>query len=281
MGLLYFDLANTQTTRFDRQSVLFIITLFSMMGSMMGTVVTLPMEKAMVKREYNNGYFYMSSFFIARMAVLYIFQTFFTAVLIVIMYPTVQLAPGAENVIVFFFTLQILGYLAMSLGKTLALSFSVDILAYETAIGYMFGTIFPNVASATQTIPSLLIPMVFFSGLFIAPENIPSYFIWLYYLSFLQYAYTVLVVNEFKDRSFEPCTPQQLATPGACPFGACNGQPFNASVPAESCSGELVINSLGFDKELQLQNTLILCAFWIAIVIAGALVLRRFLNKTG
>lgn len=262
VGALYWDLANTQVTRFDRQSVLFVLTLFTLMGSMMSTVVTLPLEKAMVKREYNNGYFYMSAYFFARIAVLYLFQTFFNCIVVAIIYPSVQFTPEWENVVVFFVTIGVLSYLAISLG-------------------YLFGTIFPNVTAATQTIPSLLLPMVFFSGLFIAPENIPSYFIWLYYLSFLQYPYTVLVVNEFKDRNFEPCTPQQIATPGACPFGPCNANPFNASIPAESCSGVLVIDSLGYDVDLQLINFLILVAFWVVTVVAGAWVFRRFLNKSG
>lgn len=146
-------------------------------------------------------------------------------------------------------------------------------------IGYLFGTLFPNITTAIATIPSIIIPLVFFSGLFIAPENIPPYFIWMYYLSFLQYAFTLLVVNEFKDRKFEPCSIQELTTPGACPLGSCSADPFNFTVPAEPCSGLLVIDQLGYSVDDQALNAGILIVFWIAVVILGAIVLRRFLEK--
>lgn len=116
VGLLYFDLANTQSTRFDRQSILFIVVLFNTMSTLMGTVITLPIEKAMIKREYNNGYFTMSAFYISRTIVLYMFQTVFTVVLVIMLYPMVNFVPQLENGLVFLGTLLLLGNLAISLG---------------------------------------------------------------------------------------------------------------------------------------------------------------------
>jgi hypothetical protein len=50
--------------------------------------------------------------------------------------------------------------------------------------------------------------------------DIPTY-IFNYLCSFFQYAYQILVVNEFKDGNFEPCDPKEGRI--KCPFGYCRG----------------------------------------------------------
>lgn len=120
---------------------------------------------------------------------------------------------------------------------------------------------------------------MFFSGLFIAPENIPGYFIWIYYLSYVQYVYTILVVNEFKDRWFEPCSFEDLATPGACPLGSCSEDPQNFTIPSESCSGVLVLDVMEMSEDDQTRNFLILTGYWIAAMILAAIILWRFLQR--
>mmetsp|Transcript_11009 Transcript_11009/g.12719 ORF Transcript_11009/g.12719 Transcript_11009/m.12719 type:complete len:637 (+) Transcript_11009:59-1969(+) len=260
LGALYFDLAEIQTTQFDRQSVLFMVCLFALMSSIMGTIITMPIEKAFVKREYGNGNFTVSAFYLARVAALYVFQSIYMTVFSAITYPMIGLQEGVDHFLTFLGLFLLLGFIAVSLG-------------------FFFGTIFPDVTSATAVVPLLIIPLVFFSGLFITFENIPVYFVWMYYLSFVQYAYQILVVNEFRDKLFEPCSVAELTTPGSCPLGACNSDPFNITVPAEACPGTLVVENLDYDADAQYINWAVLGAYWILIVAIGAVAINRFLRR--
>jgi len=236
------------------------MVLFSLMSSIMGTIITLPIEKAMIKREYGNGNYSVSSFYIARTIVLYVYQTAYVILFSGILYPMIGLQEGIDHFLTFLGLFLILGYLAIS-------------------IGFLFGTFFPNVTAATSIVPMLIIPLIFFSGLFITYENIPVYFVWMYYLSFVQYAYQIVVVNEFVDREFEPCTATELQTPGDCPLGPCNADPFNRTLPAESCRGELIVTLLDYDPDNQYINWIVLVSFWFAVIVLGLIVLVRFLKK--
>ena len=53
------------------------------------------------------------------------------------------------------------------------------------------------------------------------PENIPLPWKPFYYISFFQYAYQLLMVNDLEQRVFEPCDADDLFTPN-CSLGFCN-----------------------------------------------------------
>jgi len=100
--------------------------------------------------------------------------------------------------------------------------------------------------------------MNLFSGLLVQPKNIPDYWIWMYYLSFFQYPYQIVVVNEFQNLTFQACNP---LIGQYCPLGLCPNDPAHPLVPG-NCSGEVLLNNLSYDPNDLPRNFGIMVGFF-------------------
>jgi ABC-type multidrug transport system permease subunit len=65
-----------------------------------------------------------------------------------------------------------------------------------SAYGMLLGTAAKDTSVAISLQPIVLIPFIIFSGYFINSDNVPPYFIWIEYISFIKYGFHALVVNE-------------------------------------------------------------------------------------
>jgi hypothetical protein len=122
-----------------------------------------------------------------------------------------------------------------------------------------------------------VMPMNLFSGLLIAPADIPNYWIWLYYLSFFQYPYQIFIVNEFQDLTFQQC---DFSLGQYCPLGPCapnNSTPMLALIPG-NCSGVLLIQNMGYNINDMGMNFGILVGYFSAFMLLGWLAMRRLVR---
>ena len=55
-----------------------------------------------------------------------------------------------------------------------------------------------------------------FSGFLQHPDNISPPFIWCYHVSFFQYGFTSLVINEFRDSTFKECSAEGQSMDVVC-----------------------------------------------------------------
>mmetsp|Transcript_8764 Transcript_8764/g.15707 ORF Transcript_8764/g.15707 Transcript_8764/m.15707 type:complete len:165 (-) Transcript_8764:119-613(-) len=85
-----------------------------------------------------------------------------------------------------------------------------------TMFGYCLGLWCKNaVAAQSMLVPSLM-PMIIFCGFLFNRNAVKDYFWEFWYISFFRYAFMPLIVNEFKQGTFEDC---DMAKGELCPLG--------------------------------------------------------------
>lgn len=262
MGLIistiFLQMENTQSRVQDRLSVMFLLVLFLSMSSIMQTAMALPEEQHVFLREIHNGYYSSTAYFLGRVGVLVFFQIVYAICFGSAVYFVLGFYPAATNFLIFLATLAIMSTIA-------------------GLAGFTAGTVFPTAQQATNIVPMIVMPLSIFAGLFVPLANIPSYFVWVYYLSFFQYAIQVMMVNEFQDQNLDPCTVDEILNPtGACPFGPCSS---NFTDP-QSCPGTVVLDKFDYDPDNMSMNIGILIGFVAALLILGSLTMKRLVAKS-
>lgn len=195
LGLTYWQLEDTQGTVTDRQSAMFGSLVFLAMNTMVTTAIIFPLEKAFVFREYHNGSYHLLAWYFANMFASLVLQLMYSTVYIVLFYYMIGLRPGLEHFLVYL----AVGYTMGSIGVVL---------------GTLLGIALPAVHMVTAVVPPLIMPQLIFSGFMIRPGAIPVYFKWLYHISFFQYSFQIIMVDQFHNFTFAPCNPGDF-----CPLG--------------------------------------------------------------
>mmetsp|Transcript_3356 Transcript_3356/g.4555 ORF Transcript_3356/g.4555 Transcript_3356/m.4555 type:complete len:158 (-) Transcript_3356:115-588(-) len=67
------------------------------------------------------------------------------------------------------------------------------------AVALFLGSLSPNPAVAQSLFPVVVVPQIFFSGVFLSVELIPSWVRWAQYICALKYASSLSIVYEFAD----------------------------------------------------------------------------------
>jgi len=247
IGLIYYQQPLEQDRSQDRQAVLFLSMMVHIMISLQQTIITMPLERQYMHREYANGTYRLLPWYLSRTIVSCLLQTFFSTIFGLIVYFMVGFNPKAKNVVVYL----VVSCLAGCIG---------------TMVGFDFGSLVKNVSTAQTLIGPILLPLQLFSGFLVQPQNIPVYFKWLYHLSFYGYSFQVLVVNEFQDLTFKPCSMESFKK-GKCPLGpTIEGQPEQ--------NGLIVLNAENYSVGSLNRNIGILCAFFAALYIAGYYIVK-------
>ena len=258
VGSIYWRMENSQVRVQDKLSVIFLIILALSMSSIMSTALTLPVEKAMLTREYANGYYSIFAYFSARISVLMLFQIFYSVLLVLVSYFSVGLRDNAESFFVFAAVVAILSVLAGTFGFTA-------------------GVVVANPQQAVAAVPMIIMPLVIFAGLFIPLDNIPVYWVWLYYISFFQYGLQIAMVNEFDGAYLDACTVEEVVNPtGLCPYGPCNSQNFTNPMP---CPGSVVLSRFDYDPADTGRNFAILAGYIVLMLCISFWSLKRLVKS--
>lgn len=73
------------------------------------------------------------------------------------------------------------------------------------SFGYMVSCIAPSLQVALALAPTLIIPFMIFGGFFLNGGSVPDWLGWLQYLSWFKYSNEILVVNQWKNVTFDDC----------------------------------------------------------------------------
>jgi ABC-type multidrug transport system permease subunit len=88
------------------------------------------------------------------------------------------------------------------------------------AFTQLCGTVFATIEAANGLQSAILTVFMLFCGFLISKGNIPSGWIWMYYLSFIRYPLDFLIANEVLDLTFT-CDPSEMIvqffSPNLCP----------------------------------------------------------------
>lgn len=142
------------------------------------TVITFPMEAKTVKREWRNGWYRVSSYFLGRTIADLPFQLVFVV---------------AFCMVIYTLTGQI-GLDTWRFGSFVTIIVMTALIAQT--VGFIFGALFMNnLPAAVFTAPLCIFPALLFSGFFSRVSQIPSFYKPMTYLSHYRYAFDALLVT--------------------------------------------------------------------------------------
>lgn len=72
------------------------------------------------------------------------------------------------------------------------------------SVGYLIGTTFNDVSSASSMMPIIVVPFMLFSGFYKNRSDYSSWIGWLEYTSPFKYSFQSLCINEFEKTYFIP-----------------------------------------------------------------------------
>ena len=194
MGLMYLRIGHGQSTVQDRLGSLFFVLVNLAMSSTTQVVTTcknhilmhfsyifiVTEQRAVFFREYSNNMYSTLAFYFAKIIADFPLQIFFPALFSTIVYWMVGFVPDAKQYFIFL----AINVLCSNVGN---------------AYGMLLGAAAKDSNVALTLQPVVLIPFVIFSGYFINSDNVPPYFIWIEYISFVKYGFHSLVINEVKQ----------------------------------------------------------------------------------
>eukprot|EP00761_Pharyngomonas_kirbyi_P004435 gb/GECH01004440.1/.p1 GENE.gb/GECH01004440.1/~~gb/GECH01004440.1/.p1 ORF type:complete len:738 (+),score=196.21 gb/GECH01004440.1/:1-2214(+) len=241
VGLIYLQVDDGQASIQDRQGCLFFILLNNAFSSIQGVLSTFQTEKGVFLKERGSSVYSVSSYFIGRNLAELPQQLLFPMLFITISYWMIGLNPGADRFFIALMNIVVTAWAANSLG-------------------FLLSTAFPSVQIANILAPLIIVLFMLFGGFYLNSENIPDYFIWIEYTSFIKYGFEIFVVNEFDGLTFE------------CPSSS-NGEPVRCVE-----TGDEVISNLGFENVNIWVNTGILIGMGFVFRLLSYLCLR-FLRK--
>uniref|UniRef100_A0A6G1S460 ATP-binding cassette sub-family G member 1 n=1 Tax=Aceria tosichella TaxID=561515 RepID=A0A6G1S460_9ACAR len=153
------------------------------------TVITFPMEAKTVKREWRNGWYRVSSYFMGRTLADLPFQLVFVMIFCLLVYVlTGQIGLTTWRFASFVATIVMTALVAQS-------------------FGFIFGAMFmDNLPAAVFTAPISIFPTLLFSGFFSRVSQIPAFYKPLTYLSHFRYAFDALLVSLY---GFDRCNCDQ------------------------------------------------------------------------
>ncbi len=238
----------------------------------MNTVVLFPMERAVITREFQNGTYRMLAYYLSRIITAIIFQFIYVFFYITILYFLSGMVPYAKEYLTYIVTISLVGMIAVTLGL-------------------IIGALVPSIDLGPSLVTPMLMPLIVFSGYLISQQSIKPWFLWIYYLSFFQYAFHILVVSQFTHLDFECCCTNSTTIPCFCgsqeiacpPYCSCD-EYVNGSSPlvpmnltkASTCqlgdgchSASEFLNKTGIHESVEKRNLVILAAFWACLVLSG------------
>ncbi|CAK4034456.1 ABC-2 type transporter [Lecanosticta acicola] len=157
-------------------------------------------------------------------------------------------------------------YFLTGLGRTASQFFlSVFCLWLTTLVMYALNraiaAVFQSQDMAMGFAGTTLQLLILYIGYIIPPQSMHPWFKWITYVNPLQYAFEILIANEFAHRDI-PCVPPSLAPygPGAVPGS--QGCGVGGSIIGDTIvSGQAYVHSLGYSYSHVWRNIGILCGF--------------------
>jgi len=240
-GLVYLRLGHDQTNISDRTGALFFTIISQIMSTLNGVLLTFPLERALLVREYSNGMYSVQAYYLGKLISALPFDIFFPLLFSCIAYWLVGLNSAVSSFFLFIFGVVLTSMTAGSMG-------------------IMLGCMFPNAEVAVSLAPIVIIPFMLFAGFYVSLSSIPVWLSWIQYISIFKWGLQALFVNEFYNESFT-CTPSEYVSV-TTPQGVYQVCPVT--------SGSQVLAEQGYDTTSRKD-------YWIAIgVIAGLWVFFRF-----
>ncbi|EME31653.1 ABC transporter, ATP-binding protein isoform 2 [Galdieria sulphuraria] len=186
LGLIWLNKGrNVSSSNYvDIEGILFFILINQSFISIFGTIFTFPLERSIVLRERASGMYRVSAYYLSKTLVEIPRSLLFSLFFCVVLYWMVGLRDSARSFFLF-----------------LVVIFLTSLTAEGIALTVSAGAPTPQIASAI--IPLFLVVSILFGGFFLSNAQIPNYFVWLKYMSFVKYSFGALMHIQFDDFQFQ------------------------------------------------------------------------------
>ncbi|GJQ12987.1 hypothetical protein GpartN1_g4778.t1 [Galdieria partita] len=206
LGLIWLNKGRniSSTNYMDIEGILFFIPINQSFISIFGTIFTFPLERSIVLRERASGMYRVSPYYLSKTLVEIPRSIIFLLVFCAVLYWMVGLRDSASS----FFLFLVVNFLTSLTAEGIALTVSAGA---------------PNPKIASAIVPLFLVVSALFGGYF---SQIPNYFVWLKYMSFMKYSFGAFMHIQLDDFQFQvpvsDCTVcdgnQVLSTSGMTDF---------------------------------------------------------------
>jgi len=238
VGLIYLRLGKTVSDSQSRLGALFFVIVNQSFASVTALVNSFPSERVLFMREHGNRMYSLFSFYMSKVFSDTPFQILTTTIFATIIFWMIGFSNSVADYLYFLLIL----ILVANVGS---------------ALGLMIGILAPNSSVAIAVTPAVLLPFMIFSGFFVNSDSIPVYFIWVPWISFVQYGFHALVINQFSHITFTcPNSVDQL------PGGQCRIQ-----------NGQQLIDQLHFGGRSIAIDICVLIAMYFVYRVLGFLAL--------
>lgn len=242
VGGLFYDVGDTQASITSRKGALFEIMMNSFMISVSTIGSCFPHERPLYEKERSNNMYRCSTYVLSKIVFEFSFLSLHTLLYVVIVYWMV----GLQNTLIAFCTMLLTMLLLANVGHMMGLALASAVSDPKTTLSLF---------------PFVLIPLSVFISMFISPDDIPWYFMPMYWVSPFHYAYNILIVSEFSGLHFL-CTSDELITTAEssiCPYE----------------TGEDVIQALNLNTSSATFNAVLLLTLYVTFGVLSYLFLLR------
>uniref|UniRef100_A0A7S3UXL6 ABC transporter domain-containing protein n=1 Tax=Aplanochytrium stocchinoi TaxID=215587 RepID=A0A7S3UXL6_9STRA len=226
---------------FTSNGGMFFIVMSTIMRVISSTILEYPLIKPLLIREYRNGAFSIFPYFLAQLLNNTLFESFGS-----FLYLTAYFMIGFEQDII-----SVLYFMAIL----------VLLVCICCEVGLAIGANAQDTKDAQKYFIPVIMPNILFAGFFIPYEQIPFYFQWIYYVSFVQYAVSSILINEFEDQEFADCQPGALS--GSLANGSC------ATFTADGfcfTTGEELLKEFSLQPSFLQRNLIILVGYILVLI---------------
>eukprot|EP00126_Sphaerothecum_destruens_P010376 Sdes_comp20725_c2_seq1m16512 len=222
----------------NRMGALLIMCAFLAFGSLSSLELFIS-ERSLYIHERANGYYFPSSFFLSKIMFDIVPLRVVPPVLMgTISYVMIGLRPGLEHFLFFLWILMLVNLVATSLCLLLG------IMVRRVSLGNLLASLF------------MLISLML-TGIFNNKDSMSAWVLWLRYLSFFNYGYEALCVNELDGMMIQGSIVDSKYT-------------VNARV---------ILLKLGFDPDRQMFNGMVLLLFFLSSQFLAYLCLKLFVKQ--
>ncbi|KAL7639014.1 UNVERIFIED_CONTAM: hypothetical protein RMT77_010548 [Armadillidium vulgare] len=169
IGLMYYKIGNEASEILNNVGLLIICIVFNMFSAGITTLITFPLEAKVLVREHLNNWYSLKAYYLAKTLVDLPFQIAFSTMFITIVYFLTDQPLEFER----FLTISAITVINALISQSIALAVGAGM----------------DVRLAVSVAPFTMIPSLMFSGFMIISSDIPFYFKWLTYLSYLRYCF--------------------------------------------------------------------------------------------
>lgn len=175
IGLIYYQIGNDAAHVFDNIGLLYFSIMFLMFTAFSSMILTFPSEIPIISREYFNRWYSLKSYYLAVTVADVPLQIICTVGYTLIIYLMTAQPPDVMRYVLFITICIMVAMVAQSIGLLIGASMSIQ-------NGMIWGAL-------------AIMPFMIFSGYFVHMNDAPTYFRWLFHMSYLKYGFDGALIS--------------------------------------------------------------------------------------